>query len=126
MNVEQIIREHRARMEPRPDTVEHSRWELTNKLVAAIDSLPPLPATWVAWMDTEHFEFHAFGDSEADARQKLADGFAAHLRARHPDGAFDFWSDDDTPPTADRLGEYYGIRTLPCEAGKAYCDREPL
>ena len=83
---------------------------------------------WFAWMDTEHFEFHAIGGTDEHAREQLAAGFARHLIAstRKGEQPFEFWSPDGEAPTAEKLHEYYGIRTIHASTAQAWCDGEPI
>lgn len=79
-----------------------------------------------AYMDTEHFQFHAFGATELHAREQLAAGFERHLKNNTPKGddPFAFW--DGEAPDHERLNDYYGIRVVSSEHGHAFCDGEPI
>lgn len=86
---------------------------------------------WIAYMDTEHFEFHAFGTSDLHAREQITAGFARHLEARKRDAddseTFGFWNVDGTqPPSVEQLHDYYGIRTIHTGTAQAWCDGEPV
>lgn len=68
---------------------------------------------YMASLDTQHFEFHAFGATEAEARKALGAGFRKHLR------------DCDIPAkeVSSRWAEFEdSVNVLRFEAGRAYRD----
>ncbi len=81
---------------------------------------------WVSKMDTEHFEFVAHGTTEDEAREKMARVFEFHCRNytdKQDPRPFDFWNEDGvTPPSADNLHDYYGIRTYDLSEGDGFID----
>jgi hypothetical protein len=85
---------------------------------------------WMAEMDTEHFHFQAFGETEKIAEEMLLNGFCGHLVQcfegdlqaveDHFEGYF------DGPCTVETLREWYGINTLRAVPGFVYRDGEQM
>jgi hypothetical protein len=70
---------------------------------------------FVATMQTEHFAWMAAGETEAEARAAMEQGWANHHLAR----GVDVLTDEVLPEDID---EYYGIRIHEIKAGQCYRD----